>query len=170
MFHGLAETIGKGAKSNLSMNDFPAFAWPFLIPIVAICGGILMGIVGTLSKARVRELEIRERIAMIERGLVPPPEADPAGFERRMQAMDRMHHGQAGPRFRTAGIIVMSIGFGLMTLLGFVGAVREGIGVGGFLVILGLGFVVNSLFNSPHQMAQQSSQRLDPPSDPPFQS
>jgi hypothetical protein len=81
-----------------------------------------------------------------------------------------MHHGQVGPRFRAAGIIIMSVGFGLMTLLGFVGVVREGIGVGGFLVIMGLGFVVNSLFSSPHELSQRSSPRLDPPADPPAQS
>ena len=36
---------------------------PFLIPITAIAGGILAGIVATVTRARVRELEIRERIA-----------------------------------------------------------------------------------------------------------
>ena len=35
-----------------------------------------------LSRARIREFEIRERIAMIEKGLVPPPEKDPDGFDR----------------------------------------------------------------------------------------
>jgi hypothetical protein len=172
MFHGPPETIGGGAKSNLTMSDhdLSSYAWPFLLPIFVIGGSFLVAIVGMMSRARVRELEIRERIAMIERGLVPPPEADPGGFERRMQAMDRMHHGQVGPRFRAAGIIIMSVGFGLMTLLGFVGVVREGIGVGGFLVIMGLGFVVNSLFSSPHELSQRSSPRLDPPADPPAQS
>ena len=43
---------------------------PFLIPIVAIIGGITAGIVATVTRGRVRELEIRERIAMIERGIV----------------------------------------------------------------------------------------------------
>ena len=56
----------------------------FVIPIVAIAGGIISGIVHTVMRARVRELEIRERIVMIERGLVPPPESDPETFDRRM--------------------------------------------------------------------------------------
>jgi len=51
-------------------------------PIVAIIGAFTTAIVATLSRARVRELEIRERIAMIEKGLVPPPEVDPHGFDR----------------------------------------------------------------------------------------
>ena len=44
----------------------------------------------------------------------------------------------------------MSIGFGLMTLIAFTsGEVNVGIGVGGFLVILGLGFFVVSLMSGP---------------------
>jgi hypothetical protein len=124
------------------------FAWVFLIPIVAIVGSFIVAAIGAISKGRVRELEIRERIAMIERGMVPPPETDPNGFERRMHAVDRMQHRHAGSRFRSGGIMVMSVGFGLMTLLWFVGVEREAVGIGGFMVILGLGLLVNSLFNS----------------------
>ena len=132
------------------MNDFPFdsafFVSPFLIPIVAIAGGILVAIVSTISKGRVRELEIRERIAMIERGMVPPPEADPAGFERSLRSVESIQFRQAGARHRSAGVIVMSIGFGLMTLIAFTaGEVSVGIGVGGFLVIIGLGLFVVSL-------------------------
>lgn len=132
------------------MQDFPAFAWVFLIPIVAIGGGIMVAIVSTISKGRVRELEIRERIAMIERGLVPPPEADPVGFERSLRSVEGMQYRHSGTRHRSAGVIVMSIGFGLMTLIAFTsGEVGVGIGVGGFLVILGLGLFVVSLFSTP---------------------
>jgi hypothetical protein len=128
------------------MDEFGALFTPFGIAIVAIAGGILSGIVATLSKARVRELEIRERIAMIEHGLVPPPERDPEGFEQQMRVVDRVQHRHAGPRFRSGGIMVMSVGFGLMMLLWFVGVEREAIGIGGFLVMIGLGLFVNSLF------------------------
>ena len=95
---------------------------PFLIPITAIAGGILAGIVATVTRARVRELEIRERIAMIERGMVPPPESDPEGFDRRMQSMDRLHRGHVAPRHRSAGIVLIAVGLGMAvtTILGFV--------------------------------------------------
>jgi hypothetical protein len=135
-----------------------AFDSRMMIPIVAIVGGIAVAIVNSIGKARVRELEIRERIAMIERGMVPPPEVDPNGFERGMHAVDRMQHGHVSARFRAGGIMVMSVGFGLMTLIAFVGAPHEAVGVGGFLVIIGLGLLVNSLF-SP-------SQPLPPPQSP----
>ena len=72
--------------SLISSRDYPGgardefrYAWPFLIPIVGTICTFTFVIVLTRSKARVRELEVRERIAMIERGLVPPPEAIPAG-------------------------------------------------------------------------------------------
>jgi hypothetical protein len=121
--------------------------WPLSIPIVAIVGGIIAGIVATVMKARIRELEIRERIAMIERGLVPPPEVDPRGFDR---AMDRAEHVQwsAGAgRHRRLGITLLGVGFGLMMLIGVAGdSPKEGVGIGGFLVILGAAFFINSLF------------------------
>ena len=153
------------------MDEFGVFFSPFMIPIVAIAGGILMGIVSTLSKSRIRELEIRERIAMIERGLVPPPETDPAGFERRMRAIDHIQQRHSvAPRFRSGGIMVMSVGFGLTMLLWFVGAPREGVGVGGFLVIIGLGMLVNSLFSTTPAPLTPPTQSSGDHSDTPFRS
>ena len=126
------------------------FYSPFTVAIVAIIGGIIAGIVSMIAKGRVRELEIRERIAMIERGLVPPPEADPAGFERSLRSVESIQYRHSGHRHRTAGIVVMSVGFGLMLLIAFTsGEVNVGIGVGGFLVILGLGFFLISLMGAP---------------------
>jgi hypothetical protein len=127
------------------MDEFH-FAWPFLIPIVAITGAFTYAIVQTLARARVRELEVRERIAMIERGLVPPPEVDPRGFDRAMDRYDRYRDRSQG-RHRRAGVTLIGVGFGLMVLIGVAGGnLSSGIGVGGFLVIIGLAFFVNSLF------------------------
>ena len=126
------------------------FFSPFTVAIVAIVGGIMAGIVSTISKGRVREMEIRERIAMIERGLVPPPEADPAGFERSLRSVEGVQSRHSNVRHRNGGIIVMAIGFGLMVLIAFTsGEVNIGIGVGGFLVILGFGLFLVSLWSAP---------------------
>ena len=44
----------------------------------------------------------------------------------------------------------MGVGLGLMLLIGVAGDnMSSGIGVGGFLVIMGLAFFVNSLFDHP---------------------
>jgi hypothetical protein len=129
------------------MNEFGTLAWPFMIPIIAIVGGITAGIVSTVMKARIRELEIRERIAMIERGLVPPPEVDPRGFERAMDRAERRQWSAGAGRHRRLGITLLGVGFGLMMLIGVAGdSPQQGVGVGGFLVILGLAFFINSLF------------------------
>ena len=126
------------------------------IPVVAIIGGIGVGIAAILSNARVREARIRERIAMIEKGLVPPPEVDPAGFDRAMHRHERSGYGGPKRAQRRAGVVVMGVGFGLMFLISIAaGAVSEGIGVGGFLVILGLAFLINSLLEPQRDLHTQ---------------
>jgi hypothetical protein len=136
---------------------------PFLIPITAIAGGILAGIVATVTRGRVRELEIRERIAMIERGMVPPPESDPEGFDRRMHSMERLQRRDVAPRHRSAGVVLIAVGLGMIVLLTYAGDVpRQAIGIGGFIVILGLGFFVNSLFAHP-TLPPRSNQPPPPP-------
>ncbi len=107
--------------------------WVFMIPIVAIVGGITVAIVSTIAKARVRELEIKERIAMIEKGLVPPPEVDPQRFDRAMDRIEllraanaRAAYGNAASgRHRRAGVTLMGVGFGLMVLIAFAGDAPE---------------------------------------------
>jgi len=137
----------------------------WLIPIVAILGGFAVSITSILTASRLRELKIRERIAMIEKGLVPPPEVDPAGFDRAMGRYDRTdRYARRRPgRHRRAGVTLMGVGFGLMLLISLVGSTRQGIGVGGFLVIIGLASLINSMFETPRGDVPSSV----PPSVPP---
>src|SRR6476646_10213342 len=82
------------------------------IVILTIVSSFVFVIVKTVLRARARELEIKERIALIERGLVPPPEVDPGGFDRAMARQtlleadrERLRRGGRGPgRHRRAGI------------------------------------------------------------------
>ena len=139
----------------------------FLIPITAMLGAFVYLITRTVSRARVRELEIRERLAMIERGLVPSPEADPTGFER---AMARHQHTvvlrKGSARSRGAGVIVMGLGMALILLIAFAGGEPGvAIGVGGALAVLGLAFFLNSLIGGDSDM--QPVERYMPPPAPP---
>jgi uncharacterized protein DUF6249 len=121
---------------------------PFLIPITAIICAFVFVIVKTLVRARVRELEIRERIAMIERGLVPAPEVDPRGFDRAMNRFERREHRYGSGRHRRAGVTLMGVGFGLIVLIAFTSnETSVAIGVGGFLVMIGIAFFINSLID-----------------------
>lgn len=156
---------------------------PFLIPITAIVGVFTFVIVKTLVRARVRELEIRERIAMIERGLVPPPEKDPNGFDRAMSRFDELRGSdddwdafytrhRAPARYRTAGVTLMGVGFGLMLLISVAGGAAEaGVGVGGFLVIMGMAFFLNSWLSRGDPVMPPRSSRppsaSSSPTDPP---
>jgi hypothetical protein len=121
----------------------------FWIPITAIIGSFLYAIIQTVVKSRVRELEIRERIALIERGLVPPPEVDPRGFDRAMHRLERHESRSGAGRHRRAGVTVMGVGCGLMILIAFAGGdPQTAIGVGGFLAVIGLAFFINSLIDN----------------------
>jgi hypothetical protein len=150
------------------MEDVGVMFWPFSVPIIAILAGVTYAIVTTLSRHRVRELEIRERIAMIERGLVPPPEVDPRGFDRAMDRYDRYRYRAPG-RHRRAGITLMGVGFGLMLLITIAGeSPSSGVGVGGFLVIIGLAFFINSLFDNHWSEPSASTPRsFGTPNTPP---
>jgi hypothetical protein len=109
-----------------------------------------VAIASILSRSKIRELEIRERIARIEKGMVPPPEVDPGTFERDLRGrLDRPMSPTGSGRHRRAGIILMGVGFGLMILIGAASQnPSKGIGIGGFLAILGLAFLINGIFDS----------------------
>jgi hypothetical protein len=133
------------------MDDTLFTISPFLVPITAILAVFAFVTIRTVLRARTRELEIRERIAMIERGLVPPPEVDPRGFDRAMARVDRMReHRHGAGRHRRAGVTLMGVGFGLMVLIAFTAnETSVAIGVGGFLVVMGIAFFINSLMEAP---------------------
>jgi len=147
--------------------------WPVSVPVVAITCWFFYMIIQAVMRGRVRELEVRERIAMIERGLVPPPEKDPGGFDRAMHTYetyrdydeDRDWRGRRAPsRYRSAGVTLMGVGFGMMVLLGFTaGEPSIAIGVGGFLVVMGLAFIINSIFA---RFAEYRDYRYMPPPRP----
>ena len=132
--------------------------------IVAIVFAYLS--VKAVLRARVREAEIRERIALIERGLVPPPEVDPPGFDRAMGRLQLQRPG--GPaRHRRAGVTLIGVGLGLMVLIGFTsGEPGTAIGVGGFLVVLGFAFFVNSLLEPERPESPAPAAPPDPSIDP----
>jgi hypothetical protein len=114
----------------------------------------------------------RERLAMIDRGLVPPPELDPAGFEAQAGLPPPVEN-RGAIRSRSAGVMLIGLGFALMLLISFVaGASDIGIGVGGAFVVLGGAFLFNGMLlgrQSPVQptRAYGSPPATSPPTQPP---
>jgi hypothetical protein len=120
-----------------------------MVPIVAIIGWAVYAIVSVVMRSRIRELEVRERIAMIEKGIVPPPERDPQAFNRAMAAPLSPPVSPDGYRqyraykHRSAGITMVAVGLGLCVMM------FPNFRVGGFLIVVGLGFLVSGAFERP---------------------
>jgi hypothetical protein len=119
-----------------------------LIIVFIAALGILSGVaviwMAMQSRRQIREFEHRERLAMIERGLVPPPEVDPAGFEERFARRAVVLPGAS--RARSGGVIMIALGLAFMFMISFAaGEPGVGIGIGGAFALLGAGFFVNSL-------------------------
>ncbi|MDQ3213471.1 MAG: hypothetical protein M3Q85_12405 [Acidobacteriota bacterium] len=114
-----------------------------IIALIVLAGVGLM-VAAMMNRRRFRELEHRERLAMIERGVVPSPESDPAAFEARIGAAAH----DTGTRYRTAGVLMIGLGLGLLVLLTF--AAHEpmvGIGVGGGWAVLGAASLYDYFLN-----------------------
>ena len=129
------------------MNDSEMMVLLFALMIFA---GIAVLWMAMQSRRRFREMEHRERLAMIERGLSPSPELDPAAFERRSNvAPPTTPEPQATSRARSTGVMLIGFGLGLMMLLAFAFEVPEaGVGLGGAFALLGAAFVVNAMLSA----------------------
>jgi len=116
-----------------------------LLPVIVMVGGIGMLLIGLHGRQRLKELAVQERIAMIDKGLVPSPESNPAGFE---SALARQPISAKALRYRSAGLVLTGVGLALTILLFFVmprAARGIALGVGGSMTVLGLTVLGNGL-------------------------
>jgi hypothetical protein len=114
-----------------------------MVTALIILGGVSLMIVAMVNRRKIREMQYRERLAMIERGLVPSPESDPMGFEAATGLTGRDGWVEAA-RYRTAGVLMIGLGLGLTVLISFLSRQpRLGIGVGGGWAILGAASLLN---------------------------
>jgi hypothetical protein len=114
--------------------------------LLFVVGGVVLMIAAMYSRQKIREMAHRERLAMIERGLIPSPETDPARFEAAAGLADP---GSAAPRrgarYRTIGVELVGLGVGLAILIGLAGgAVEIGLGIGGAVAALGAASMLNA--------------------------
>ena len=125
-----------------------------------------------VNRRAVREMEHRERLAMIQRGLLPAPESDPLGFEEGVEAFTGAD--LKSERWRTAGTLTVGLGVALMILLTFsAGEFAVGFGVGGAFAALGAAILFNGIHLGRSQRPARSFARRPfpgsptPPTDPP---
>src|SRR5262245_54111800 len=110
-----------------------------LFLLFTIVAGVVLMIAAMNNRRKVREMEHRERLAMIERGVVPSPETDPAAFEAATGLADGSKDGaDPSERYRTAGVLLIGFGLGLIFVIGVAaGAPAVGLGIGGAWISLG---------------------------------
>ena len=113
-----------------------AFIVGFLLPLAVLIGVFTLLALGITRSGRLREARMRERLVMIEKGLVPPPELDPEAFERDLAG------AQVIARRRFMGLAVgVIIGIAADTP-------RVALGIGGGIAILGAGLIANAVLNT----------------------
>src|SRR5688572_10330532 len=94
------------------------------------------------NRRAVREMEHRERLAMIQRGLVPAPETDPLGFESAVAPFEGA--SLRSERWQTAGTLTIGLGLAFAVLLTFTADSSDvGLGIGGAFIVLGGAILLN---------------------------
>ncbi|NOT35313.1 MAG: hypothetical protein HOP12_14310 [Candidatus Eisenbacteria bacterium] len=127
----------------------------FLLPVIAIIGGIVSGIIKQLGRQRLIELAQQERIAAIQRGLDPsllaPLPVDsianldvftgPESDRRRSQS------------FLVSGVITIFGGLGILVFLLMmkVDSVRPMWAVGLIPIMVGIALVISAMLLRPHK-------------------
>jgi hypothetical protein len=144
----------------------PQFLVFAFIPLIGLVGVFTLIALGIWRAARLRELTHRERLAMIEKGMIPAPEVDPS-FDR-----TRLLPSQTAQRFRTAGITVIGLGIAIGLIIATAGQeIRIGAGIGGAITTIGLALLVNSfVMQGDRRMVDDTtlvSRRPSPPEPPP---
>ena len=123
------------------MSEDSIFFLASVIPLSIIAGGVLIIVMAMKQRSQTMEMKHRERMAMIERGLLTAPERNPGAFEAALQRHDQV----ASPPDRSVsfGVIVVALGIGFMLMVGFAGdSPGAAIGIGGATVVLGIAFIV----------------------------
>jgi hypothetical protein len=143
----------------------PQFLVFAFIPLVTVVGLFVLIALWIWRAARVRELRHRERLAMIDKGMMPPPEVDPM-FDR-----VRALKSQTAQRFRTAGVTVIGLGIAIGLIISTAGEQsRIGVGIGGAIATIGLALLVNSFLMQGDRIIEDTTatpQRPFPPETPP---
>lgn len=121
--------------------------------VTVVFAGVLIVMMGLRQRSQQLEMRHRERMAIIERGMLPTE------VERFLPDAASMPPSTPVRRSLTMGIVLMAVGFGLMIFIGVAaGEPSVAVGLGGAVVIVGLAFVAISYVARAGHV---------PPADPP---
>jgi hypothetical protein len=148
------------------LSESNIFFLAAVLPLTGLVGGVLIILFAMRQRSQTLEMKHRERMAMIERGLVPGPARDPAAFENWQQ-----RHERPPTRSTSIGVVLIALGFAIMLLVAFAGeAVGQAVGVGGAVVVIGAAFVVNGELQrrTPESRSYPPAPPVYPPAPPRF--
>ena len=92
------------------------------------------------NRTKVLEMAHRERLALIERGIMPAGDLD-----THQQAVRAQRTARSNKRL-SAGVFIVGLGLGLATLIAFASREPEvAIGVGGAIAVVGASLIVTAL-------------------------
>ncbi|HET6347838.1 MAG TPA: DUF6249 domain-containing protein [Candidatus Krumholzibacteria bacterium] len=115
------------------------------IPILAVCGGVLIAITAIVVNGRKKEQEHRERLVAMEKGIIPAspaPEAEKPRYSSR----------------RANGLVMTGIGFALTIAM----SVADGIdsGVWGLIpLFIGIGLLIAGSIDKREYESRQRAER-----------
>ncbi len=119
-----------------------------MVLLAGMASGVFIIVMAMRKRAHTVELRHRERMAMIERGMVPPPEAswrEGAWEPQQVMVRSEMIKRAVARRWMTAGIVVVALGLSFMTIIGVAaGEPSVALGLGGAFAILGVALIVIS--------------------------
>lgn len=133
-----------------------------LIFVMGMIAGVIVILMAMRQRSHQLEMQHRERMAMIERGLTPLAETS---GQRLIHA--RAGRGVGSSRSMTLGIVVVAVGLGLMSIVSIAAGTPEvGVGIGGAIMIVGAAFIVNSIVSRNMAPAPADTAPAAPPRPP----
>jgi hypothetical protein len=115
------------------------------IPILGVCGGVLIAITAIIVNGRKKEQEHRERVVAMEKGIVPP--APPVEVER--------------PKFssrRANGLVMTGIGIALTIAMSVADGVESGVW-GLIPLFIGMGLLVAGSIDKREHEERERAER-----------
>ncbi len=137
------------------------FFSPFIIPVAGCLTGLGIVLGGIYAGIRSREMQSRERLALIASGQPIPPTLEELAIIH--GAKTKVAQRDDGRGARRAGIVLLSVGLGIaaffvaLALILQVRGVLCGAAVGLIPLLMGVGFLVDARINS-REAAREAAQ------------
>jgi hypothetical protein len=124
-------------------------AWLVFFGLMAtMLAGVFLIFSAIRHRSRSLEMAHKERMAMIEKGVVPSPEMDPghrawASAQAIPPNQPRLVDHSPAQRSTTLGIVIVAIALGFMSIIGIAAETPSvALGIGGAILIVGVAFIV----------------------------